>query len=248
LNNRKQLWLNAPERPLLSRGEAHVWRVRLNLDGVVLRELSESLSLDEQMRAGKFYFQRDREHFVAARSVLRDILSRYTGLAPRLLRFSYDRYGKPRLNCESDGGLLHFNVSHSKDLALYAVTAGIEVGVDLEYVREDFDSLEIAERFFSPHEVATLRALPPSARASAFFDCWTRKEAYIKARGEGLSHPLHLFTVSLMPGQAAALLSTDGEPQEAACWSLVELFPGIDYRAALAMKGELTALRCWDWL
>jgi 4'-phosphopantetheinyl transferase len=229
------------------RGEAHVWRVRLDLDDVTLRGISESLSPDERARAGKFYFRADRERFVAARGALRAILSRYTGLAPRLIRFSYDRYGKPRLNCEPGDGLLRFNVSHSKDLALYAVATGREVGVDLEYVRSDFASLEVAEHFFSRREVEALRALPPVERVAAFFDCWTRKEAYIKARGEGLSHPLYLFTVSLAPGQAAALLLTDEDEQEAARWSLFELLPGPDYRAALAVEGGLTSLRCWRW-
>jgi 4'-phosphopantetheinyl transferase len=117
---------------------------------------------------------------------------RYTGVAPRRLRFSYDRYGKPALNGETCDPL-RFNVSHSNDVALYAVARGREVGIDLEFVREDFAGFEIAERFFSPREVSVLRALPPGEHAIAFFDCWARKEAYIKARGEGLSYPLRLF-------------------------------------------------------
>ncbi|HEY0100012.1 MAG TPA: 4'-phosphopantetheinyl transferase superfamily protein [Pyrinomonadaceae bacterium] len=242
----QQVWLSPPERTLLADGEVHVWRAELNPDGSVLGELAEALSPDERLRASKFHFQRDRDHFVAARGRLREILSRYAGTAAGRLRFSYDKYGKPSLVGEAGGGALRFNVSHSNGVALYAVTVGHEVGVDVEFVREDFASLEIAERFFSRREVAALLALAPGQRASAFFDCWTRKEAYIKARGEGLSHPLHLFTVSLAPGQPAALLYTEDDEQEAARWSLVELFPGAGYRGALAVEGGAPSLRCWS--
>src|SRR5918911_1360559 len=175
-----QLWLGAPERPALSGGEVHVWHARLDLDAATLRELWESLSADERARADRFHFRVDREYFIAARGGLRAVLGRYTGTEPRRLRFAYDAYGKPSLDREADGGRFRFNVSHSKGVALYALAEGREVGVDIEYVREDFASLEIAEHFFSRGEVAALRAVTEGERASAFFDCWTRKEAYIK--------------------------------------------------------------------
>jgi 4'-phosphopantetheinyl transferase len=243
----EQLWSGAPERPALSGGEVHVWRARLDLDATTFRELWESLSADERARADRFHFRIDREHFVAARGGLRAVLGRYTGAEPRRLHFAYDAYGKPSLDGETAPARLRFNVSHSNGVALYAFAEGRAVGVDIEYVREDFASLDIAEHFFSRSEVAALRAVAEGERAAAFFDCWTRKEAYIKARGEGLSHPLHLFTVSLTPGQPAALLSTEGEPQEATHWSLVELFPGEGFRAALAVEGETPPVRCWRW-
>lgn len=250
--NQQQLWLEGPERPLLREGEVHVWRAGLEPGGATLRRLWEILSTDEQQRADRFHFQRDRDHFVAARGGLREILGRYTGATPQSLRFSYDSFGKPSLSdsspgVEVGGAPLRFNVSHSGVVALYAVAAGREVGVDVERVREDFAGLDIAKNFFSPHEVAALSALPADERATAFFDCWTRKEAYIKARGQGLSHPLHLFTVSLTPGRPAALLRTEDDPAEAARWSLIELFPGEGYRAALAFEGEVSSLRCWRW-
>ncbi len=243
----QQPWPDAPESPTLAEGEVHVWRVCLRRDEAALRELLETLSPDERERGDRFHFRRDREHFIAARGALRAILGRYVGVAPGLLRFSYDGYGKPALSGAPGGDALRFNLSHSNGLALYAVTRGREVGIDLEFVREDFAGFDIAERFFSTREVSALRALPPAARASAFFDCWTRKEAYIKALGEGLSHPLHAFTVSLTPGEPAALLYTDDDPQEAARWSLVELLPGEGYRAALAVEGVTTPLRYWRW-
>jgi 4'-phosphopantetheinyl transferase len=247
MNALQQTWLDAPERPRLAEGEVHVWRVRLNQNEATRRELSESLSADERERAGRFHFRRDREHFTVARGALRSILGLYTGVAPRLLRFSYDEYGKPSLCGEAGVAPLRFNLSHSNELALYAVARGRAVGIDLEYVRAEFAGLEIAERFFSPCEVSALRALPPGERAVAFFNCWTRKEAYIKARGEGLSHPLHLFTVSLAPGEPAALLRTDDDPQDAARWAIVELHPSEGYRAAVAVEGGPPSLRCWRW-
>lgn len=243
----EQLWLDAPERPALVEGEAHVWRACLEQDEATLDKLSQLLSADELERAGKFHFRRDREHFVAARGVLRNLLGRYVGVEPRGLRFSYDQYGKPSLCSETGDDALRFNVSHSQGVALYALTHGRRIGIDIEFVREDFAGFEIAERFFSPREVLALRALSPRVHANAFFDCWTRKEAYIKARGEGLSHPLERFAVSLAPGEAAALLWTEEDPQEAARWSLMELFPGESYRAALAVEGTAPALRCWRW-
>ncbi|MET0647234.1 MAG: 4'-phosphopantetheinyl transferase superfamily protein [Pyrinomonadaceae bacterium] len=249
MDARQQPWLDAPESPLLADGEVHVWRARLLQDERTLGELWDTLSADERERAERFHFRRDRDRFIAARGALRNLLGRYAGVAPRLLRFSYDSYGKPSLCGEAGGASLRFNASHSNDLALFALTRGREVGVDLEFVREDFASFEIAEHFFSPGEVEALRALAPDVRAVAFFDCWTRKEAYIKARGEGLSHPLHLFTVSLGPGEDAALLRTDDDPLEAARWTLVELFPGEGARAALAVEAGSSPprLRIFEW-
>lgn len=241
----RQLWLDAPAHPSLADGEVHIWRSHLERDDRAVQSLLELLSPEEQARAGRYYFQRDRTHFVVARGTLRVILGRYLDLAPRRLRFTYNQYGKPALSSEAGDGRLRFNVSHSHGLALFAVASGREIGVDLEQVRADFASLEVAERFFSPAEVSGLRALPPGARTSAFFNCWTRKEAYIKARGEGLSHPLHRFTVPLGSDESTSL-SIDDEDGAAAHWSLVELFPAEDYRAALAVEGELALLHCWQ--
>lgn len=240
-------WPEAPERPVLAAGEVHVWLADLDQGEETLRRLSGLLSEDELTRAARFHFRRDRDRFVAARGALRGILGRYVGAEPRLLRFSYDHYGKPSLRGEDSRDGLRFNVSHSGGVALYALARGREVGVDVELVREEFAGFDIAERFFSEREVSALRALPPREHARAFFDCWTRKEAYIKARGEGLSHPLHRFAVSLAPGEAAALLWTGEDPREAARWSLVALPLGESYRAALAVEGEAPALRLWRW-
>jgi 4'-phosphopantetheinyl transferase len=245
MTQHRQLWLDSPARPSLADGEVHVWRSHLERDERTVQSLLELLSPEERARASRYYFQKDRTHSVVARGTLRVVLGRYLDLAPRRLRFTYNLYGKPALSGEVDDGRLRFNVSHSHGLALFAVASGREIGVDVEQVRADFASLEVAERFFSPAEVSGLRALPPDARTSAFFNCWTRKEAYIKARGVGLSHPLDRFTVSLGSDEPISL-SADDEEGAAAHWSLVELLPAEGYRAALAVEGGLALLRCWQ--
>jgi len=148
---------------------------------------------------------------------------------------------------ESGGDAIRFNMSHSHGEALYAVTRGREIGIDLEFIRCDLEVEQIAERFFSQCEIATLRALPVSLRKHAFFLCWTRKEAYIKARGQGLSLPLDQFDVSLIPGEPSALLSTQPDSDEALRWSLQELTPAPGYAAALAVEGRGWSLSCWQW-
>jgi 4'-phosphopantetheinyl transferase len=223
----------------------HVWRAALDMGAAQRERLEQTLSADERERAGRFYFQKDRDQFIVARGVLRTLLGRYLGLPPVQLRFSYSSYGKPSLAPELQG--LSFNLSHSHGLALAAVTCDRELGVDVEYIRPEVVEEPIAERFFSTPEVAALRALPAALQPEGFFNCWTRKEAYIKARGEGLSVRLDQFQVSLTPGEPAALLSVQGDPAEAARWSLRELAPGAGYTGAVAVEGHEWLLRCWEW-
>lgn len=241
-------WCPPPDPLLLADDEVHVWRAALTPLDSDLRNMWHTLSADERERAERFYFSRDRKRFIAARGVLRAILSRYLAIGAEHLCFCYNARGKPALTSDSGGDTLRFNVSHSHTLALFAVTRGREVGIDLERMRSDLADEQIARRFFSPHEVAMLRALPPELRREGFFNCWTRKEAYIKARGEGLALPLDQFDVTLAPGESARLLSTAGDPQEADRWSLQALFPGQDYAAALAVEGHAWRLQCWQWM
>jgi 4'-phosphopantetheinyl transferase len=205
------------------------------------------LSADEQTRAERFYFPRDQQRFIIARGLLRVILSRYLGMEPGDLRFCYNPHGKPALAPECGRERLRFNLSHSHEHVVYAVTREREIGIDLEHVRVDLADRDIAARYFSPREAAALAALPPELQRLAFFNCWTRKEAYIKASGQGLLIPLHQFDVSLAPGEPAALLSTQWNPQEAGRWSLRALTPGPDYVAALAVEGHHWQLRCWHY-
>jgi 4'-phosphopantetheinyl transferase len=237
-------WSPPPGVLTVSRGEVHVWRASLDVTPRRRTSLLATLSSDERARADRFHFERDRHHFITGRGLLRAILARYLETAPAALQFHYDAHGKPRL-AGAFPDRLRFNVSHSHGLALYAVSVDRELGVDLERIEPRLET-GIAERFFSPREVATLRALPTHAQRDAFFACWTRKEAYVKARGEGLTLCLDQFEVSLSPGEPAALLRTAGDPDEARRWSLEELAPEPGYAAALAVEGRDWGLRCWS--
>lgn len=239
-------WRDPPASLALGADEVHVWRASLNHMQDRLQPLRGTLAPEESERAARFHFARDRRHYIAARGLLREILSRYLKFSPDRLRFKYTSYGKPYLTDECGGEWLRFNVSHSGELALYAFSREREVGVDIEQIRADIEHQQIASQFFSEQEVAALLALPPHLQQEAFFLCWTRKEAYIKGIGEGLSLPLDSFDVSLTPGAPAALLAVRGDAQEAARWTLQALEPGPGYRAALVAEGRDWQLKCWQ--
>lgn len=239
-------WCLPPEALKLNSNEIHVWRASLDTDACGIQSLYETLSADEQQRAALFYFPKDRERFTVARGLLREILSRYLQQNPSDISFYYNQHGKPALHTDGEDSL-HFNVSHSHRLVLYAITRDCPIGVDLEYIRTDFPYQEIAEKFFSPKENAMLRSLPAQLQPKAFFTCWSRKEAYLKAIGKGLSIPLNLFEVSLLPEEPAGLLSIQGDIEAATHWSLQDLYPSPDYVAALAIQRHNWQLKYWQW-
>ncbi len=231
-------WEPRPERFELTAKEIHVWRVDLDDETIILPHLQETLSTDEKTRAGRFHFDRDRNHFAATRGILRELLGRYLNRAPADIEFDYGPRGKPTL---SGAPSLQFNVSHSRGMALLAFAFGCQLGVDVEKIRP-FAGEKIAERFFSPQEVMELRRLPEILRDEGFFLCWTRKEAYIKARGEGLHVPLKSFHVSLTPGESERLETTDELD-----WTLRSLRPAADYVGAVVAEGKGWSLRGFDW-
>jgi 4'-phosphopantetheinyl transferase len=221
--------------PTLSAQEVHIWHA--GLDDHAPERLLPLLTEDEVSRADRFHFARDRNHYIVARGLLRKLLAGYLGADAAELRFAYAEKGKPALE-GSQRSLLSFNLAHSHGRAIYAFSRSRELGVDLEFMREDFAGDKIAERFFSPVETVALQALPPELRQQAFFDCWTRKEAYIKARGDGLSMPLDEFDVSLAPGEAAALLRNHKEPAEVRRWTMRTITVAPGYVAALVVEGQ----------
>jgi 4'-phosphopantetheinyl transferase len=228
----------------LQEAEVHVWLLSLGQDPGPA-DAAGTLSPDERERARRFYFDRDRRRFVACRAALREILSAYTGRPAPDLRFRYGHHGKPSLESPED---VRFNVSHSDALAVYAVARGREVGVDVERIRPLSEADRLAERFFSQPEVTDLRAVPSESRLESFFTCWTRKEAYVKARGEGLGHPLDAFAVSLGRDAPARLRAVGGrDEEEIARWSLVGLAPPPGYVAALAVEGHGWTLSSAWW-
>jgi 4'-phosphopantetheinyl transferase len=231
----------------LQSDEVHVWRVSLEVDAAEVKSLAPVLSDDERARAARFRFHKDRDNFTVARGMLRVLLGRYLDQEPSRLEFSYGPHGRPTLRHHNVVNEFCFNVSHSRGLALYGFTRNRQIGIDVEWIRSEMASEQIAERFFAPQEVATLRALASDIQLEAFFNCWTRKEAFIKAGGEGLSLPLDRFAVSLTPGNPAKILSIEGNAETAALWSLTEIRPGTGYVAALAVKGRGWRLKCWQW-
>jgi 4'-phosphopantetheinyl transferase len=235
------LWSANPGQLALGPDEIHVWRAYLDFEPASLRAFETTLSPDEKARADRFHFPRDRNAFVATRGILRELLSRYAGRAPAELVFDYGDRGKPSLR----GGpsqAIQFNVSCSHGLALLAFAMSRSVGVDVELIRPSFAGVEIAERYFAPQEIEELRALPPSLLAEGFFHCWARKEAYVKARGEGLQIPLRSFRVSLTPGQPERL-----ESEDSARWSLHSITPDPKYVGALVVAAKEARIRFWNW-
>ncbi len=215
--------------------EVHVWRASLQQPAWAVAELATVLSEDERARAARFRFERDRSRYVVGRATLRTLLGRYSGVAPAAVRFRYGAFDKPLL----DGPGPWFNLSHSGALALYAFSSAAEIGVDIELERADFSRERIAERFFSPAEVAVLRALPVDEQPRAFLRCWTRKEAFVKARGDGLSLALDSFDVSLAPDAPAALLRTAWSEREPREWELHDLSDsGAGYLAAVTQRAR----------
>jgi 4'-phosphopantetheinyl transferase len=232
-------------------GEVHVWRVPLDPPPDAVTALRALLSPDETARADRFHFDRHRRRYAVGRGVLRRLLGGYLRRPPETLRFEYGEREKPRLAGPGAApGLaptLEFNLSNSEELALIAITTGVEVGVDLEALRPMEDALSISERFFSALERTALAACPPTERDAAFFRCWTRKEAYVKAVGDGIALGLDRFDVSLDPGAAARFLALEGDPHRAAAWTLTHIEPAPGYVGALAIPTHPQTLKGFHW-
>lgn len=268
---KREISWQAPGQPRLRHDEVHLWRASLDQPLRLTRQWWETLSADEKTRADHFYFEKDRLHFIVAHGLLRAILGRYLDLPSDTLSFNTNAYGKPflampltqqngrdsivgRLDQGSGFGtldgepVLHFSLSHSHQLALYAFAFEREVGIDVEWMRPlafgEYD--EMAEHFFSTSEQAALRAQSATLKAWAFFHCWTRKEAYIKACGKGLSIPLDQFDVSLSPHEPARLLASREDPEAPARWSMYDFPPGPGYAGALVVEGVGWTPRHWQ--
>lgn len=236
-------WYTSSDQLALLSNDIHIWRVSLKQPELYIQQLTKTLSRDEIMRADRFHFKRDRRRFTVGRGILRAILGLYTETDPAKLLFRYGSYGKPYLGdrfCEDN---IQFSLSHSDELALYAFALDSEVGIDLEHIRDMVDFEQIAAAFFSSRESYMLNALPENQRKEAFFNCWTRKEAFIKAIGNGLAYALDKFVVSVNPEEPARLLSIEGD-EKADSWSLTTLTPEPGYAASLAVKGHNWSLIC----
>jgi 4'-phosphopantetheinyl transferase len=241
------IWHFPPSKLKLSINDVHVWRVRLNQADGRVQQLHRILSNDEQRRAERFHFDRDRRRFIVRRGTLRLIIGDYFEREPGRLQFHSGHRGKPYLMNSLGKVPLQFNLAHSKEIALYAFTSRQKIGIDIEYVRDMPDAEKIAQTTYSSLENKTLQSLPEYQRQEAFFNCWVRKEAYIKAIGSGLYHALDRFDVSLAPGEPARVMSIEGSAAQASGWFMKSLNPEDGYVAALAVKGTDFRLSYWRY-
>jgi 4'-phosphopantetheinyl transferase len=216
----------------LSPGEICIWKALLDREPDIVRNLAEVLSPDERARATRFHFARDRDRFIVGRGILRELLGAYLRSSPERIHFRYGLQGKPALDSDNGSSAIGFNVSHTRGLALFAFARGRQVGIDLECIRTDFKAEELAQRYFSESEREELSALSAASKAEAFFLCWTRKEAYIKACGEGLHTDLKSFGVTLTPNRPAKF--TAGVPSR---WQLQAFFAAERCPAAVVYQG-----------
>jgi len=231
-------WLQPPDNLILDKNDVHVWIASLDNLVISTQEFANVLSKDELRKADRFVFERDKSRFINGRGILRTIIGNYyLSIQPHQLKFHYGFHGKPYLAECSGSKTLRYNRSDSNGLALYAFSKNLDVGIDFEHMRELDDAKQIVDGSFSEYEKAVYSALPAREKFEAFFKCWTRKEAFIKAVGEGLYYPLDQFDVSFSPSEPPRILSIGGNRAEASEWTLIDFKPRPGYSAALAFKG-----------
>lgn len=240
-------WQRGVPGGVIGFNEVHVWRVLLDTIEIQQENLSCFLSSDELARAGRFYFEKDQRRYISTRGMLRRILSAYLGQRPEQLTFDYNSYGKPALVEETDNNTLNFNLSHSDGIALYAVTCGRNIGIDIERIRDDLSFWQIARRFFSEGEISSLEKIPESQRRELFFQLWTRKEALLKASGEGISLPMEQLDVSAQCGGDWSPVQISTDNRQAQNWYGKDLFPRPGYAAAIVIEGGNCDLLCRDY-
>jgi 4'-phosphopantetheinyl transferase len=244
MKSETEFWQPSPPKLDLPDERVDIWRIAFEIC-IAQPEVLGFLSRDEIERASRFHFERHRARYANCRAALRQILGRYLRRPPGEIRFCYEVNGKPELVDEQNEQRLRFNISHSSDLAMLAVSCSRAVGVDVERIRDQLDCLELARRFFSQREYRNLIALPPRQQQRAFFTCWTRKEALVKACGAGLSYPLADFSVSVVPDGPATI--EEIRPTDRARWHLRKLEPGEDYVGAVVFENPPCDIALWQW-
>jgi 4'-phosphopantetheinyl transferase len=235
-------WFAAPKILTLTPGDLHVWRAWCEGDADLLEHCLTTLSADEVERADRFRIETACRDFIVTRAILRELLGRYLNLRRDEITLRYGLQGKPAITGKGEKSTIRFNVSHSHGLALLTFAYQGEVGVDVEWVKPEYPGKEIAERFFSAQEVAELSKLPPSLSREGFFKCWTRKEAYVKARGGGLQIPLRSFSVCVQDNEQQQLTDEEGKP-----WSVYPFAPDTEFQGAVAAAGSGWRIRHWNW-
>jgi 4'-phosphopantetheinyl transferase len=233
--NREISWQHSSGKIKLQNNDVHIWHTNLNLEIERVEEALPILSLDEQKRAERYKFEKHRNYFIVARSTLRKILSSYLNIEPERLEFNYSDRGKPILASDRQNENLQFNLSHSQELALYSFTKNQKIGIDLEYCRPMPDAESIAQRFFSTNEYKWISSLSGNAQQEAFFRCWTAKEAYLKATGEGIGGSLERIEIDLTRSGLFKLKEGD---REISNWLLYNFIPDRNYMATVAVESQ----------
>lgn len=242
------VWKAPPTDFTLSEKEVHIWRAALDLPDETAQELKEKLSIDEQVKAECFRFERDRKRFIARHGILRMILGCYLGVQASELQFYNGKNGKPSLSDAFGNRIIHFNMSHSGGLALYGFTRDRQIGVDVECVRDIPEMLGIAKQIFSTGENQVFGSLGEKEKKKAFFDWWTRKEAFVKATGDGLSQALDKIDVTLMEDEVAGVIRIERGSKTAPHWFIQDLHPASGVVGAFAIEDRGWRLQCWQWL
>ena len=237
-------WISSPGNIELKPDSVHIWSVHISQNKSNLTYFWDLLSTDEQKKANAFYFSKDKNCSIIARGVLRELLGSYLKIDPKHIEFQYGKNGKPMFGNPEN---IEFNISHSGDVIIFGFTKNNEIGIDVEYIKQDPELLEIASNFFSDEEVKSLYELDTSERLLGFFNCWTRKESFIKAKGDGLSFPLKEFVVSLSPYKKTALLKTKWDANEKSKWVLESFVPSSGYVGAIAVQGRIKSLHYLKW-
>lgn len=224
--------------------DVHIWNCEVDFDADLVLRYRNILSAAEIKRANRFKFESDSIIFVTARAVLRLLSSKYLEINPEVIQFNYTEFGKPFFKIDTP---LRFNVSHSGERIVIAFCNDYEVGVDIEKIKKNFDVMELAQQFFSKHEIKALERMPDKELSHAFYRCWTRKESFIKAEGSGLSFPLDKFTVSIDEDDHAHLLQIDWDELEKSNWSMFSFLPQENYIVAICIRKKNTAMRYFNW-
>jgi 4'-phosphopantetheinyl transferase len=246
MNDLELLWSAPFEQWRLDGSDLHVWSASLDKTPDRVAALEPILSPDERDRAMRFHFEPDRNRFIVGRGTLRKIIGSYVNVDPAQLHFSYSKKGKPELTGLAPAQTLQFNLAHSNQLMLVALTRIGIVGIDVEWMPRTVDIESVAHQFFDDCEYEALMAQPDDRRSLAFFNLWTRKEAYLKATGSGLGD-LNRITVSFLPGEPARIVSVEDDRQGAGSWSVIDLTPASRYKGAVVAAAKRVKLHCWQW-
>ena len=231
------------QKTSLQTNEIHCYFANFNKISKKVENYKAMLSKEEIERADKFKFLIDKNRFIVSRGILRKLSGHYLNQDPREVGFKYGKYGKPMYR---DIPNLNFNISHSGNMVVLGFVRDNEIGVDVEKIKTDFDVLEIAQNFFSTREVKSLLNIPIENQYRAFYRCWTRKESFIKAKGSGLSFPLHSFAVSLDSDEKAEFLETNWNLNEKNNWKLFSFVPSHNYVGALSVQGSEYSVKYFD--